>query len=151
MEAAPTLERLCCQIVINAAEAIIFADQEGIIRLWNQGAERIFGYTAEDALGQSLDLIIPERWRNRHWQGYRLVMATGRTKYGRGELLAVPGQDRDGRTLSLEFSLALLKDDHGRILGAGAIIREVTAKWTELKELKRRLAECMEKTSARCR
>lgn len=138
---------LCCQIVQHGNDAIVFADREGFIRSWNQGAERLFGFAAEEALGNSLDLIIPERWRERHWQGFRQVMATGRTKYAQGELLAVPGLNRDGRQISLEFSLALIKGENGQILGAAAILRDVTAKWAEMKELRRRLAELEEKCS----
>ncbi len=140
MKDAPPFEMLCRQIVVEAGDAIIFADHDGFIRLWNRGAELIFGYTAEEAHGQSLDLIIPERWRERHWQGYRRVMASGLTRYGQ-ELLTVPGQRRDGRPLSLEFSLVLIKDTNGQILGAAAIMRDVTARWTEAKELKKRLTE----------
>lgn len=145
--AAPSWDWLCRQIVMEAGEAIIFADRANVIRLWNRGAERIFGYTAEEALGQSLNLIIPERWRDRHWESYRRVMASGATKYGQGQLLAVPGQRRDGAPLSLEFSLVLIKDTHGRILGAAAVLRDVTAKWQEMKALKKRLADLEQKTS----
>lgn len=147
MAEKPFVEWLCCQIVQHGNDAIIFADREGFIRLWNKGAERLFGFAAEEALGNSLDLIIPERWRERHWQGFRQVMATGRTRYGPGELLAAPGLTRDGRLISLEFSLALIKGENGQILGAAAILREVTARWAEMKELRRRLAELEEKGS----
>lgn len=141
----PFFEWLCCRIVQQGDDAIIFADPDGIIRLWNKGAERIFAFKAEEALGKSLDLIIPERWRGRHWQGFRQVMATGRTKYRQGELLTVPGQDREGRQVSLEFSLTLIKRDDGQILGVAAILRDVTARWNEVKALRRRLAELEEK------
>ncbi|MBX5491526.1 MAG: PAS domain S-box protein [Chloroflexi bacterium] len=126
-------------LVAEAHDAIIFADREGVIRLWNRGAEELFGYTAAEALGQSLDLIIPERFRARHWEGYRRVMATGTTRYGR-ELLAVPGMRRDGTRLSLEFTLTLLRDTEGTVLGAGAILRDVTARWEEMRALRERLA-----------
>lgn len=140
-KAAPSEDLLCRRIVTEAGDAVIFADRDNIIRLWNRGAERIFGYTAAEALGQSLNLIIPERWRERHRESYRRVMANGSTKYGQGQLLAVPGQRKDGAPLSLEFSLALIKDAHGRIMGAAAILREVTEKWEETRELKKRLAQ----------
>jgi PAS domain S-box-containing protein len=146
METSPALDWLCRRIVTEAGDAIIFADHEGVIRLWNAGAERIFGYSAGEALGQSLDLIIPERLRARHWEGYRRVMAGGATRYGQ-DLLAVPGQRRDRAPLSLEFSLALIKGNDGQILGSAAILRDVTAKWNETRELKKRLAE-LEKTGA---
>jgi PAS domain S-box-containing protein len=88
----------------------------------------MFGHPAGEAVGQTLDLIIPERYRARHWEGYRTVMATGVTRYGR-ELLAVPAIRKDGRRISLEFSIALLRDDTGALAGAAAIIRDVTARW----------------------
>ncbi|MFP3868891.1 MAG: PAS domain-containing protein [Desulfobacteraceae bacterium] len=131
-------KNLCCQIVKNSWDAIIYSDRDGIIHLWNQGAERIFGYPATEALGQSLNLIIPERWRQRHWEGYRRVMASGVTKYGQ-QLLAVPGKRKDNQPLSLEFSVVLIKADSGQVLGAAAIMRDVTARWQKDKEILRRL------------
>ena len=109
-------------------EAVIVSDRAGVIILWNQGAEVMFGYAAADALGQSLDLIIPERFRTRHWEGYRKVMSTGVTRYGQ-ELLAVPAVRKDGTRMSIEFSLALLRDADGTIAGAAAVVRDVTARW----------------------
>lgn len=137
----PTLthEWLCQRIVEDTQVAIIFSDRDGIIRLWNSGAEAMFGYRAEEALGQSLDLIVPERQRGRHWEGYSRVMATGVTKYGR-ELLAVPAMTKDGRRISVEFSIALLHTPTGELLGAAAIMQDVTARWQQQKESKERLA-----------
>ena len=132
-------ERLCREIVEGSPEAIVFADRDGIIRLWNSGAEAMFGYRAEEAIGQPLDIIIPERLRGRHWAGYREVMATGVTRYGR-ELLAVPGIRKDGTQISLEFSIVLLRDSNGEPLGPAAVLRDVTARWQKEKELKARLA-----------
>jgi PAS domain S-box-containing protein len=120
-------------------EAVIFADQEGVVRLWNRAAETMFGYSADEALGQSLDLIVPERFRTRHWEGYRHVMATGVTSYGH-RLLAVPAMRKDGQRISIEFSIALLKDEHGEVTGAAAVVRDVTARWQAERELRRRLA-----------
>ena len=134
-----TDETLCRKIVEGAYDAIIFADREGIIRLWNLGAEAIFGFTSEEALGQTLDIIIPERLRERHWEGYRKVMASGTTGYGR-ELLAVPAMRRDGVRISVEFSLVLLRGPAGEALGSAAIIRDVTTRWQREKALKDRLA-----------
>ncbi len=130
--------RLYRDIVEQAQDAIIFADGDGIIRLWNAGAEAIFGYAAEEAIGQTLDIIIPERLRSRHWEGYRKVMATGVTKYGR-EFLAVPGTRKDGTRLSLEFTIILLRDEAGALLGPAAILRDVTARWQQEKALRERL------------
>ena len=141
---AYTQEWLYQQIVEKAADAIIFADQEGKIRIWNSGAEVIFGYSAEEALGQSLDLIVPEKLRQRHWEGYRKVMATGASKYGK-ELLAVPATRRDGSRISVEFTIILQKDSAGEPLGTAAIMRDVTKRWQKEKDLKKRLAELEER------
>lgn len=133
----PTREHLYQQVIENAADAIIAADRMGIIRLWNTGAELMFGYTAEEARGKSLDLIIPERFRTRHWEGYRKVMETGVTRYGR-DLLAVPGIRKDGTRISLEFTIVLIRDETGAPAGTAAIIRDVTTRWQQEKALKER-------------
>ncbi|MGE5190509.1 MAG: PAS domain S-box protein [Gemmatimonadota bacterium] len=130
-------DRLCREIVDGIPDAVIFADREGVIRLWNAGAERIFGYTAGEAVGRSLDLIIPEPMRQRHWDGYFRVIETGVTRYGT-ELLAVPGVRKDGARVSLEFSIALLRDG-AAAGGAAAILRDVTARWLKDKELRERI------------
>ncbi len=132
-------EWLCQRIVEETQVAIIFADRDGIIRLWNSGAEAMFGYRAEEALGQTLDLIVPERQRSRHWEGYTRVMGTGVTRYGR-EMLAVPALTKDGKRISIEFSIALLRAPSGELLGATAILQDVTARWQQQKDLKSRLA-----------
>ena len=124
---------LCAQILAEAGDAIIYTDRQGIIRFWNRGAHVIFGYPAAEALGRSLDLIIPERWRERHWQGFRRVMAAGATRYG-DQLLAAPGLRKDGQLLSLEFSLILVRDHLGAVAGAAAILRDVTARWQKEKD-----------------
>jgi PAS domain S-box-containing protein len=115
-------------IVEEMPEAVIVSDRTGAIILWNRGAEIMFGHSAAEAVGQSLDLIIPDRFRARHWEGYHTVMATGVTRYGQ-ELLAVPAIRKDGRRISIEFSIALLRDDGGAPQGTAAIIRDVTARW----------------------
>jgi PAS domain S-box-containing protein len=127
------------QIVESTPEAIIMADRDGAIRLWNGGAQAVFGYTAEETIGQSLDLIIPERFRDRHWTGFRNAMETGVTRYGR-ELLGVPAIRKDEARISVEFSVALLRDPAGQVLGVAAVMRDVTQRWTEQKELRQRLA-----------
>jgi PAS domain S-box-containing protein len=139
MAPAFTQEWLWQHIVEETPLAIIFADSDGIIRLWNPGAEAMFGYKAEEALGKSLDLIVPERHRERHWEGYRRVMATGVTKYGR-DLLAVPALTKDGRRISIEFSIALLRAPSGGVQGAASILLDVTKRWEQQKELRQRLA-----------
>ena len=130
---------LCRRIVSESRDAIIYADKDGVIRLWNAGAEAMFGYRAAEMEGQSLDLIIPEALRARHNDGFRRVMAKGESKYA-ADLLAVPGLRKDGARISLEFTVTLIKDDAGAVLGAAAIIRDVTARWERERELKKRLA-----------
>jgi PAS domain S-box-containing protein len=134
-----THDELCRHIVEGTQDAIIFADREGVIQLWNSGAETMFGYRGEEVLGQTLDLIIPERLRGRHWEGYRKVMATGVTRYGR-ELLAVPALRKDGTRISIEFTIVMLRDDTEGVVGTAALIRDVTARWQQEKALKERLA-----------
>ncbi len=129
------------QIVEGSPEAVIFGDKRGIIRLWNAGAQAIFGFTAEEAVGQSLDIIIPERLRGRHWEGYDKVMATGVSRYGSGDLLAVPAVTKGGRTVSIEFTIQMLKGTGGEILGPVAVIRDVTKRFQRDKEMARRLKE----------
>jgi PAS domain S-box-containing protein len=127
-------------LVQAAGDAIIAADTDGKIRLWNPAAERMFGFTAAEALGHSLDLIIPERWRHRHWEGYQRVMRTSQTRYG-AEVLRVPALHKDGRALSIAFTVALLQAGDGGIQAIAAIVRDETARWEEERALRRRLAE----------
>ena len=130
---------LCEHIVDHAQDAIIFADHEGIIRLWNAGAETLFGYSATEALGHSLDLIIPDRLRARHWAGYRRVIATGSTHYDR-RLLAVPARRKDGTHISLEFTVIIVQDPPGEVRGIAAVLRDVTERWQRDKAMQARLA-----------
>jgi PAS domain S-box-containing protein len=109
------------------------------VRLWNAGAERIFGFRADEIVGKSMDLIIPENLRERHWEGYNQAMETGRTQYSRN-LLAVPAIRKDGTRISIEFTIALIRDGNGNLLGPAAILRDVTARWNQDKELRKRLA-----------
>ena len=129
----------CRKIVENSPMAILFADREGKIRLWNAGAETVFGYMAKEALGQSLDLIVPERQRQRHWEGWDKVMASGVTKYGR-DPLAVPAMRKDGSRISIEFNVVLVRADSGELAGVAAMVQDVTARWQKQKELSARLA-----------
>jgi len=132
-------EWLCRYIVDHTQDAIIFADRNGMIRLWNAGAETIFGYSAAEALGHSLDLLIPERLRARHWEGYRRVVATGVTHYAR-QLLAVPALRKDGTQISLEFTVAIVHEPPGEVLGIAAVLRDVTERWQRDKAIQERLA-----------
>ena len=126
------------QIVDFGQDGILFADRDGIVRLWNLGAEAIFGYTAQEALGQKLDLIVPEKLRERHWEGYQRVMDTGKTRYG-NELLKVPALRKDGKRLSVEFTIIIVRGHRNEIFGSAAIMRDVTENWQQAKELKERL------------
>lgn len=135
------MDELLTQLVSSASDAILISDREGIIRFWNSGAERLFGHSAADAVGQSLDLIIPDNLRDRHWEGYRRVMDSGETKYKTG-LLSTPGIRKDGSRVSLEFSMILLHDANGELQGCASIMRDVTERWQREKTLKERLAAC---------
>jgi PAS domain S-box-containing protein len=134
-------------VVTEAAEAIVVADPAGDILLWNEGAERLFGHPASDAIGKNLDLIIPEKLRQRHAKGYEQTMATGYTRYG-DKLLSVPATHRDGHRLSIEFSVALLRDDAGRIVGISAIMRDVSERREAEKALRLKLAELEARVAA---
>jgi len=127
------------RIIEDSPIAILFADREGKIRLWNAGAEAMFSFRAEETLGQSMDLIIPERQRARHWEGWEKVMASGVTRYGH-EVLAVPALRKDGTRISIELYILLLRSPAGEILGAAAFLQDVTARWQQQKEMKARLA-----------
>jgi PAS domain S-box-containing protein len=128
-------------ILSTGSDAIIAADKEGKIFFWNPGAERIFGHTSADAVGHSLDIIIPDRLRQRHWDGYRQVMKSGESRYGLGEVLAVPGVAKDGRRISLEFTIIPLRGQTGELIGLAAILRDVTKRFEELRALKQKLME----------
>lgn len=134
------------ELVVQAAgDAIIAADPEGKIILWNPAAERIFGFAGQEALGQSLDLIIPERFRARHWDGYRQVTRTGQTKYG-AEVLRVPARHKDGRLLSIAFTVALLSGADGQPRAIAAIVRDETSRWNEEQAMRQRLRELEEES-----
>ncbi|CAO3428859.1 PAS domain-containing protein [Azospirillum doebereinerae] len=133
------LDRLGDALLHTAADAIVYSGKDGRIGFWNAGAERVFGFTAAEAVGQSLDLIIPERQRPRHWEGYDAVMATGESRYGKGDLLSVPALHKDGRRLSVEFTIVPVHDEAGAMIGMAAILRDVTARFEELKALRRQL------------
>ncbi len=135
------MDSLLKQLVNDSPDAILISDREGIISFWNAGAERMFGHSSAEAVGQSLDLIIPENLRGRHWEGYRQVMGSGETKYKTG-LLSSPGVRKDGSRVSLEFSIVLLRDEAGGMAGCASIMRDVTERWKKEKELKERLTAC---------
>jgi PAS domain S-box-containing protein len=142
--------RIVADAIVNAAaDAVVATDREGIIRVWNPGAARILGFSAEEALGQSLDLIIPERLRARHWEGFRKVMETGESRYGEGDLLSVPGLHKDGRRVSLEFTIIPLRDAAGRLEGIASVMRDVTSRFEEIRALRLQVANAAGAPEAR--
>jgi PAS domain S-box-containing protein len=137
--AVPLPRDLAARILDGSPDAIVICDRTGTVQYWNAAAERIFGFRLTDALGRSMDVIIPERLRSRHWAGWEATMRTGVTRYGEGELLAVPALHKDGRQISIEFSIQLVKNAAGRIEWVAALIRDVTARYTREKALRVRL------------
>ena len=128
------------RFVANTPDGVLYADAGGIIRFWNAGCERLFGHTAAEAVGRSLDIIIPEAQRARHWQGYTNTMHTGQSRYAAGELLAVPAVRKDGSRISIEFSIVPFRDGENRMLGLGAVLRDVSKRFEETKALRKALA-----------
>ena len=126
-------------VLSTGSDAIVAADKDGIIRFWNPGAERIFGYSSDAAVGASLDIIIPERLRQRHWHGYNEVMNGRESRYGHGDILAVPSIRKDGAAISIEFTIVPLHNDAGTLIGLVAILRDVTKRFEEMRTLKRKL------------
>jgi PAS domain S-box-containing protein len=136
----------CEQLVEVIGDAVVVADASGAINLWNPAAERLFGFAQAEALGNSLDLIIPERLRERHWTGYRRTMASGGTRYGH-DVLRVPAVHKDGRALSIAFTVGLLYGPQRETTGIVAVIRDETARFAEARNLHNRIAE-LERTMA---
>jgi PAS domain S-box-containing protein len=134
-------------LVVDCPDAVIFADRDGKIKFWSRSAERVFGFAAAEALGQSLDLIVPERQRARHWEGYDRVMASGASRYGEGDLLAVPAVRKDGRRISIEFTILPLYDAVETVLGIAAFLRDVTDRFEELRSLRHELTTLKSETA----
>jgi PAS domain S-box-containing protein len=126
------------QTLVQArSEAIVACDRDGVIRLWNAGAERMFGYARNEALGQTLDIIIPERFRARHWDAFHVMMRTGQSRYADGAMLAVPGLRRDGSSISIEFTIAPMLDANNQVTGLVSVIRDVTGTFEQLRALRK--------------
>jgi PAS domain S-box-containing protein len=136
----PDQEQFAGRLVAGMSDAIVYADADGVIRLWNRGATRIFGFTESEALGRSLDIIIPDNLRERHWHGYRATMRTGQSRYGDGQLLSVPAVRKDGTRISVEFTIVPFTDDANQMIGIAAIMRDATARFEELRALRKELA-----------
>ncbi|AUN93780.1 PAS domain-containing protein [Pseudazoarcus pumilus] len=134
------------QLADTAGDAIVVSDVDGVITYWNAAATRIFGFAQDDAIGASLDIIIPERLRARHWEGYHKTMATGQTRYGT-DVLRVPALNASGETLSIAFTVSLLSDREGRPQAIVAIIRDESERFREERALRARLAD-LERSAA---
>jgi PAS domain S-box-containing protein len=133
------IEEFYRKLVADAPDAIIYTDAGGLIRFWNTGAERVFGFSRLDALGKSLDIIIPERLRKRHWDGYARTIRTGVTRYGAGDVLAVPAVRKDGLRISVEFTILPFTGREGQVIGIAAILRDVSIRFREIKHLREKL------------
>lgn len=131
------------QMVEALGDAIVICDADGAIIGWNRAAVRMFGFSETEALGQSLDLIIPERQRQRHWDGYNKTMETGHTRYG-NDVLRVPALHKEGRPLSIAFTVAMLKSPQDKVTAIVAVVRDETARWTEERNLRARLTKLEE-------
>jgi PAS domain S-box-containing protein len=127
------------RILQGSADAVLISNRDGAVCYWNAAAQRIFGYYATETLGSSMELIIPYGLRARHWAGWKKVMETGLTRYGDGQLLSVPALHKDGRQISIEFSIQLLKEDSGRIEWVVAVFRDVSERFAREKALRARL------------
>lgn len=141
------LDGFCRQLVRGTPDAVVYADKEGRIAFWNGGAERVFGFTEAEAMGRSLDIIIPENLRERHWQGFAKTMQTGASRYGAGDTLAVPALRKDGSRISIEFTILPFRDERGEMQGIAAILRDVTQRFEEVRTLRRELAALRSQTA----
>lgn len=128
-------------LLMAIPDAIVVADADGLIRFWNPGAERIFGFSAAEAVGVSLDIIVPERQRQRHWAGYAKVIETGASRYGVDDLLAVPAIRKDGTRISIQFTVAVLRGPDGRPNAVAAVLRDVSTAFAKRRSLEREAAE----------
>jgi len=128
------------RIVEQTTDAVIFADREGLVRIWNRGAQAVFGFTGDEALGQSLDIIIPEELRKRHWEGYNRAIEAGRTRLG-SRVLVTRALHRDGSRLYVDLSFAVIVDASGHAEGALAVGRNVTERYLADRALRKRVAE----------
>jgi PAS domain S-box-containing protein len=129
------------QALVGAmGDAVVVCDAQGRVVVWNAGAERTFGWTAAEALGQRMDMIVPERLRKRHWDGYDKSMETGKTRYAH-DVLRVPAVDKAGRAMSIAFTVFMLYGSDGQVVACGSVIRDETERFAQDRALKQRLAE----------
>ncbi len=134
-------------LVTAMADAVMVCDAKGEITLWNPAAERMFGFSEVEALGQSLDLIIPQRQQQRHWDGYHKTMQSGITKYG-NDLLKVPALHKDGHTLSIAFTVSLLHGPDGSVSGIAAVVRDETVRFAQERDMRKRVSELQAQLTA---
>ena len=127
-------------LVQAIGDALIVSDVEGRVVVWNAAAERLFGWTEAEALGQRMDMIIPERLRKRHWEGYDKSMQTGETRYAH-DVLRVPAVDKSGRSMSIAFTVFMLFGLDGKPSACGSVIRDETERFTQDRELRKRVAD----------
>ena len=139
------VDQFCSTLVHSMSEAVIYADAGGLIHFWNDSAERMFGFGEAEAIGQSLDLIIPENLRARHWAGFNQTVETGTIHYAADSVLAVPAMRKDGKRISVEFTVVAFRDEAGGMLGIAAVMRDVTARFEDTKALRKQLAEAQER------
>lgn len=130
-------------LVHSLGDGVVISDENGIITYWNPSAERIFGFSEQEALGSSLDLIVPERLRQRHNEGYDHSMQTGTTQYG-DKLLTVPAIHKSGKPISIAFTVSMIFNPDGKVSGVAAIIRDDTARFTEHRQMRKRITELEE-------
>lgn len=127
-------------LVTAISDAVMVCDAQGLIVLWNPACQRMFGHTEAEALGRSLDIIIPQRQQQRHWDGYHVTMKSGITKYG-SDLLKVPAVHKDGHSLSIAFTVSLLHAPDGSVSGIAAVVRDESARFAQDRETRKRMAE----------
>jgi len=147
MAAPLTLESTAVHILRSMPEALIFCDLEGIIRVWNGGAEKVFGWSAAEAVGQSLDLIIPERMRKAHWDGFNQALARGGVKPGRTSMIT-RSLHKSEEFIYVDMSFEMVRDEAGQMLGSLAVARDATKRFNDEKALRKQLAELSAKPAA---
>lgn len=128
------------KLVDSIGDAVVISDAQGIIVYWNLAAERIFGFSKTEALGSTMDFIVPERLRHRHNEGYEHSMQTGTTRYG-DKLLTVPALHKNGKPLSIAFTVSMIFDENHKAVAVAAVIRDDTERFTEQRALKKRITE----------
>ena len=133
------IQQFAAALLAGMPDAVVYAGADGMIGFWNDGAQRIFGYAAAEAIGQSLDIIIPASLRERHWSGFHATMRTGESRYGAGDLLSVPALRKDGARISVEFTIVPFRGADGAMAGIAAVMRDVTPRFNELRALRRQV------------